>query len=49
MSNPIIKVYGIDGEIIEEREMTDAETAERQARIDALWSEQNTQEVIGGN
>jgi hypothetical protein len=38
MSNPIIKVYGLNGEVIEEREMTDAETAERQARIDELWS-----------
>jgi len=38
MSNPIIKVYGLDGELIEEREMTDAETAERQARIDELWA-----------
>jgi hypothetical protein len=38
MSNPIIRIYGLNGEIIEEREMTDAEAAERQARIDELWS-----------
>jgi len=38
MSNPIIKVYGLDGELIEEREMTDVEAAERQARIDELWA-----------
>lgn len=38
MPNPTIKVFNTDGEIIEEREMTDAETAERQARIDELWA-----------
>jgi hypothetical protein len=38
MSNPTIKIYGLNGELIEEREMTDIETAERQAQIDALWN-----------
>ena len=48
MSNPTIKVFNTDGELIEEREMTDAETAERQARINELWGT-NEAAILGGN
>jgi len=39
MSNPIIRVFDTQGNLVEEREMTDAETAERQAKIDELWAQ----------
>jgi hypothetical protein len=48
MPNPMIKVFNTNGELVEEREMTDAETAERQARIDELWGTNETT-ILGGN
>ena len=38
MPNPKIKIFDANGELIEERQLTDEETAERQAQIDALWA-----------
>ena len=38
MSNPIIRVFDVEGNLVEERELSDAETAERNAEIAKLWA-----------
>jgi hypothetical protein len=38
MSNLIIRVFDIEGNLVEEREMTDEEIAERNAEIAKLWA-----------
>lgn len=38
MPNPIIKIFDVNGDLIEERELTDEETAEREANIAQLWA-----------
>jgi hypothetical protein len=41
MPNPTIKIFDINGDLIEERQLTDEETAEREAQIAALWAADN--------
>lgn len=38
MSNPIIRVFDTQGNLVEERELSDEETAERNAEIAKLWA-----------
>ena len=38
MPNPIIKIFDVNGDLVEERELTDEETAEREASISQLWA-----------